>query len=51
MGHYHGYEGFSTFSKMRPILYQGPIRSIDFLAAPYGNLAQKILGFMIRMKS
>jgi len=51
MGHYHGYEGFCTFSKMRPILYQGPVRSIDFLAAPYGGLARKILRLMIRMKS
>ena len=51
MGHYHGYEGFTTFSKMRPILYQGPIRSINFLAAPYGPTARKILNMMIRMKS
>jgi len=51
MGHYHGYEGFTTFSKMRPILYQGPVRSIDFLAAPYGARARKILAMMIRMKS
>jgi coniferyl-aldehyde dehydrogenase len=24
MGDYHGYEGFTTFSKMRPVFYQGP---------------------------
>ncbi|HEX5792074.1 MAG TPA: coniferyl aldehyde dehydrogenase, partial [Rheinheimera sp.] len=23
MGHYHGYEGFLTFSKLRPVFYQG----------------------------
>ena len=51
MGHYHGYEGFTTFSKMRPIFYQGPIRAINTLMPPYKGLPNKILNFMLKMKS
>lgn len=51
MGHYHGYEGFLTFSKMRPVLYQGPVRGINMLLPPYGPRAQRMLNMMIKMKS
>ena len=51
MGHYHGYEGFATFSKMRPVFQQGPIRLLDFLMPPYRGRATRILDFMLRMKS
>jgi coniferyl-aldehyde dehydrogenase len=51
MGHYHGYEGFTTFSKMRPVLYQGPIRTLNMMLPPYGPRTQKILDFMIKLKS
>lgn len=29
MGHYHGYEGFLTFSKLRPVFRQGRFSSIQ----------------------
>lgn len=51
MGHYHGYEGFTTFSKLRPVFYQGPLRSVDMLMPPYEGKANKILNLMLRMKS
>lgn len=51
MGHYHGYEGFTTFSKMRPVFHQGPLRSVDMLMPPYAGKADKILNFMLKMKS
>ncbi|MNN79169.1 Coniferyl aldehyde dehydrogenase [compost metagenome] len=51
MGHYHGYEGFQTFSKMRPVLYQGPIRAINMMLPPYGAKVERMLNMMIRMKS
>ncbi|MGB2078745.1 MAG: coniferyl aldehyde dehydrogenase [Vibrio sp.] len=50
MGHYHGYEGFLTFSKLRPVFYQAKISSMKFLAPPYGKTANKILGFMMKLK-
>ena len=51
MGHYHGYEGFTTFSKMRPVFYQGPVRAMDMLMPPYAGRANRILNFMLKMKS
>ena len=51
MGHYHGVEGFNTFSKMRGVFYQGPIRALDTFMPPYQGLATKMLNFMLWMKS
>lgn len=51
MGHYHGYEGFLTFSKMRPVFYQAGFSSMKFLAPPYGNFANRMLNFLAKMKS
>lgn len=51
MGHYHGYEGFTTFSKMRPIMYQAKATSIKLLSPPYSKgLADKILNFISKLK-
>ena len=51
MGHYHGYEGFLTFSKLRPVFRQGPWRALDLFMPPYRGLPQRILDVMKRMKS
>ncbi len=51
MGHYHGYEGFTTFSKMRPVFKQGPIRAMNKLMPPYDKGAMKLIHFMLRLKS
>ena len=48
MGHYHGYDGFVTFSKMRPVFYQAPFSAIKFLWPPYGKFATKYLDFLTR---
>ena len=48
MGHYHGYEGFAAFSKLRPVFYQAGFSTLKFLAPPYGKLADKILSFIIK---
>ena len=47
MGHYHGREGFLSFSKLRPVFRQGPLRTVDFLLPPYDGLASKLLGAML----
>ncbi|WOX06811.1 coniferyl aldehyde dehydrogenase [Microbulbifer pacificus] len=49
MGHYHGYEGFITFSKLRPVFYQGPLDPLKLLMPPYGKASKKILDIMIRL--
>jgi len=47
MGHYHGREGFLTFSKLRPLLRQSRLRTVDFLMPSYKGLASKILDAML----
>jgi coniferyl-aldehyde dehydrogenase len=46
MGHYHGHEGFSTFSKLRPVFYQASFSAVKFLYPPYGKFATKYLNFL-----
>jgi coniferyl-aldehyde dehydrogenase len=48
MGHYHGHEGFETFSKMRPVFYQTRFSTLKLLWPPYGKLAERVLAFLIR---
>lgn len=48
MGHYHGHEGFLTFSKLRPVFRQARFSPLKFLAPPYGRLATTILEFLSR---
>ena len=48
MGHYHGFEGFITFSKLRPVMYQAPFSAIKFLWPPYGKFATKYLDFLTK---
>ena len=48
MGHYHGYEGFLTFSKLRPVFYQASFSAMKFLAPPYGRFANTMPHFLTR---
>ena len=47
MGHYHGREGFNTFSKLRPVFRQSRLSSVALLRPPYGKLADRVLKFLI----
>jgi len=51
MGHYHGYEGFVTFSKLRPVFYQAGFSSLQFLRPPYKGFATKVFNLMMKLKS
>jgi coniferyl-aldehyde dehydrogenase len=52
MGHYHGHEGFTAFSKLRPVFYQGPFSPIQMLfQPPYAGRARKLLEWLIRFKT
>ena len=51
MGHYHGYEGFLTFSKLRPVFYQARFSMMKFLAPPYGKMADRMIRIMLKQKS
>lgn len=47
MGHYHGYEGFQTFSKAKAVLSKGKLNSAKLIYPPYGGWFQKkMLAFL-----
>ncbi|MGK0544079.1 coniferyl aldehyde dehydrogenase [Halomonas cupida] len=46
MGHYHGRDGFITFSKLRPVYRQGPFDSMKPLIPPYTKTTHKVLKLM-----
>jgi coniferyl-aldehyde dehydrogenase len=48
MGHYHGYEGFLTFSKLRPVFTQARFSTARLLAPPYGPLTDRLLKFLLK---
>jgi len=48
MGHYHGREGFDTFSKLRPVFYQARFSSLKLIGPPYGKFASTVLGFLTK---
>ena len=50
MGHYHGYEGFITLSKLRPVYYQPSFSAAKYLAPPYGKFADRMLNFLANKK-
>ena len=50
MGHYHGYEGFATFSKLRPVFYQAGFSAMKLLAPPYGKRATSMLNMILKRK-
>lgn len=43
MGHYHGHEGFLTFSKAKAVLRKPRYNATRFLYPPYGTAIQKLL--------
>ena len=52
MGHYHAREGFNTFSKLRPVFYQGPLSPIQMLfQPPYSGRPMSVLQTMIKWKT
>src|SRR6185312_11833756 len=48
MGHYHGREGFLTFSKQKPVLFQARISSLKLMRPPYRRIAAALLRFLTR---
>ena len=47
MGHYHGYEGFLTFSKLLPVLYQSRLAGTVLTQPPHGRTVQRLLQLML----
>lgn len=47
MGHYHGYEGFLTFSKLLPVFRQSRLAGTVLTRPPYGKVVQGLLHLML----
>ncbi|QIZ75647.1 coniferyl aldehyde dehydrogenase [Ferrimonas lipolytica] len=43
MGHYHGHEGFKTFSHAKTVLHRGKINYTKLMQPPYGNVIQRLM--------
>lgn len=48
MGHYHGREGFETFTKMKPVFKQARLSARGLMRPPYGKTADGVLRLLIR---
>ncbi len=47
MGHYHGREGFDTFTKKKPVFYQSRLNATDLMRPPYGKAVDYFLKFVL----
>ncbi|MDT4882686.1 Coniferyl aldehyde dehydrogenase [compost metagenome] len=43
MGHYHGHEGFLTFSKAKGVLIKQRFNAAKLIYPPYGKALQKLV--------
>jgi coniferyl-aldehyde dehydrogenase len=48
MGAYHGYEGFVTFSKMKPVFTQARYNGRALIAPPYGRFFDFLINLMMK---
>ena len=50
MGHYHGYEGFLEFTKLRPVFRNPRFSLLSMLYPPYTNRTRQLLDLFIKYK-
>jgi coniferyl-aldehyde dehydrogenase len=48
MGAYHGHEGFLTFSKRTPVLYQARLNGMKLFDPPYSGFARRVIELLTR---
>lgn len=48
MGHYHGREGFDTFSKRKPVFRQSGLNGLKLFRAPYGGRFDRLVRLLLR---
>jgi coniferyl-aldehyde dehydrogenase len=48
MGHYHGREGFETFTKKKPVFHQSRVSARALLRPPFGKVADAVLRALLR---
>lgn len=49
MGHYHGFDGFVTFSKKRGVMVQRRVAATSILHAPYRGRTRKLIDTLLKM--
>jgi acyl-CoA reductase-like NAD-dependent aldehyde dehydrogenase len=49
IGAYHGYDGFTTFSKMKPVLVQPRLNARALLLPPYGRRFHALMRLMFKL--
>ncbi len=49
MGHYHGRDGFITFSKAKGVFYQSRLNGASLLTPPYAGLTKKLLKLLLKI--
>jgi coniferyl-aldehyde dehydrogenase len=47
MGHYHGHEGFQSFSKKKAVFHQSRINTTGLMRPPYRKVADRLIGFLM----
>jgi len=47
MGHYHGFDGFVTFSKKKPVMHQSRFAVTSVLAAPFTDAKKKLIDVLL----
>jgi coniferyl-aldehyde dehydrogenase len=50
MGHYHGYEGFLEFSKLRPVFKNPRLSLLHLFYPPYSKGTRRLLDLLIKFK-
>ncbi|HXK20857.1 MAG TPA: coniferyl aldehyde dehydrogenase [Polyangiaceae bacterium] len=48
MGKYRGHDGFLTFSKTMPVMYQSRLNAAALFDAPYSQLAKRLVDWLVR---
>ncbi len=49
MGHYHGRDGFITFSKAKSIFYQSKLNGAGLLTPPYKGFTKKLINLLTKI--
>lgn len=49
MGHYHGFDGFKTFSKKRAVMHQKNFAASDYLHPPFTDLKKRLINILGRI--
>jgi acyl-CoA reductase-like NAD-dependent aldehyde dehydrogenase len=48
MGHYHGRDGFNTFSKLKPVFRQSRLNGLALLMPPFSSRFESLIRLLIR---